>query len=675
MLAARPALEPERCRTGRSFMGTLEKRIRAGGIVAAAALAIAAAPRQEAEPPSRQLLRELCAAPRLAGTVGSLRAARWVAGKLEEAGWRVELEERVVLLSLPRQLGFELYAGPAAEGEEALVRRVECFDPDADPPGDVPAYNAWSASGEVRAPVVDVGYGLRADYARLAAAGIDVRGKVALARYGRSYRGVKVELAAEHGCAGILLFNDPAGDGDAKGPTWPEGPWKPDTEAQRGSISSISRAPGDPTTPGVPSPLSGVDGKRRSLEDCAADLPRIPCLPIGARDARAILARLIEIELPQASGEAVRAPVGPGPAEVRLALDVPRELRSIWNVIATLPGEDERVVVAGNHRDAWVRGANDAGSGTVALLRAAQRLGERAKAGWKPRHTLVLGFWDAEEFGLVGSTEWGEAHAERLRRDGLCYVNADAAVSGTRFGASGTPGLFGALRRALERVPAPGESRNLWEQWSAAEGGSPELSLPASGSDFAVFLHHLSLPVLDIGFHGNSGGQYHTRFDDFAMVERYLDPGFSGHELAGEFLAALLAELAGDHRFDAREAALEMAKVSRAAGAEPWLGQARGARLALAFEELAEAVQGWSEPWRFYARLELERGLPEREWFRNRLWAPGLETGYSAETFPTLRAAARSGEDALEAELAELAGSVRALAAELSAPIERPAGG
>ena len=655
-------------------MGTFEKSIRAAGIAAAALAVAAVGPRQESQPPSRELLRQLCESPRLAGTVGSLRAARWVAERLEEAGWRVELEEREVLLSLPRRLGFELYMGSAVEGEEALVRRVERFDPDLDPPGDVPAYNAWSASGEVRAPVVDVGYGLRPDYARLAAAGVDVRGTIALARYGRSYRGVKVELAEEHGCAAVLLFSDPATDGDGKGPTWPDGPWKPDTEAQRGSISSISRAPGDPTTPGVPSPAAGTEGKRRSLEACAAELPRIPCLPIGARDARAILAHLAEIELPRASAESLRAPIGPGPAEVRLALDVPRELRSIWNVIATLPGEDELVVVAGNHRDAWVRGANDAGSGTVALLRAAQRLGERAKVGWKPRHTIVLGFWDAEEFGLVGSTEWGEAHAERLRRDGLCYVNADAAVSGTRFGASGTPGLLGALRRALERVPAPGESRSLWEQWRTAEGGSPELSLPASGSDFAVFLHHLSLPVLDIGFHGNSGGQYHTRFDDFAMVERYLDPGFVGHELAGAFLAELLAELAGDFRFDAREAALEMAKLARAAGAEPWLGEMRGARLALAFEELAEAAREWSEPWRFYARLELQRGLPGREWFKNRLWAPGLETGYSAETFPALRAAARTGEEALDAELVELVGAVRALAAELSPP-ERPAGG
>jgi N-acetylated-alpha-linked acidic dipeptidase len=648
------------------------------------------------QPPARRLLIELTASPRMAGTSGSLRTARWIAGQLEQAGWSVEIDEREVLLSLPRRLGFAIFDDAAAQ--RPCFERVDRFDPDAIPPGDVPHFNAWSASGTVRGPVVDVGRGLRADYERLLEQGVEVRGAIALARYRGAFRGVKVDLAAEHGCIGVLLFHDPADDGAGKGPTWPEGPWKPDWVAERGSIAPVARAPGDPTTPGFASPHPGDSVQRLSLDEAAAHLPKIPCLPIGARDAQAIIARLApapdsDEEGPPPGAEPPKPPIatgptGPGPVEVELAIDQPRELRTTRSVVATLPGVDEKLVIAGNHRDAWVRGANDAGSGTVSLLRAAQLLGEKARGGWKPLHTLVLGFWDGEEFGLIGSTEWGEANADRLRRDGLLYVNADAAVSGTKFSASGTPGLLGILRSALARVPAPASEdanapRTLEEQWvKSAEDGEPRLSLPGSGSDFAVFLHHLSLPVLDIGFGGNSGGQYHTHFDDFAMVERFLDPGFVGHELAGAFLAELLATCAGEDRagFDESEAALAMAKMVRKAGAEEsaWLGAERAERLASAFEALAPPPELRRTPQelevltgaRFYAALEAPEGLVGREWFKNRLWAPGLETGYSSETLPGLRAAASRGEAELERELDALIATLeqRRLASGIQAP-------
>jgi N-acetylated-alpha-linked acidic dipeptidase len=288
----------------------------------------------------------------------------------------------------------------------------------------------------------------------------------------------------------------------------------------------MGRAPGDPSTPGFPSPAPGTESTppRLSEEEWDARLPRIPCTPIPAREAAAILERLASKRLTKPDGTKASTKVGPGPVEVRLVVDAPREVRTIRNVIGRLHGESEDVVIAGNHRDAWVRGANDAGGGTVALLRAAQRLGERAKRGWKPRHTIALAFWDAEEQGLIGSTEWGEANADWLREHAIAYVNADSAVSGTRFGASGTPGLLGTLERVLGRVPAhdparEGAPRTLWQEWSEASEDGPQLGLPGSGSDFAVFLHHLSLPVLDFSFSGNRGGQYHTAFDDFLQVE------------------------------------------------------------------------------------------------------------------------------------------------------------
>jgi N-acetylated-alpha-linked acidic dipeptidase len=633
----------------------------------------------QGEPAARALARGLTASARLAGTSGSAWAARHVSRLLREAGWSVEIDSREVLLSLPRRLELEAFAD--AEATAPLLARIDRFDPDAIPAGDVPPFNAWSASGEVRAPLVDVGRGLRADYERLQKAGVDVRGCVALARYGGSYRGVKLDLATGFGCLGLVLFTDPEENGD--GAAWPAGPQKPHWAVQRGSVSPMGRSPGDPSTPGFPSPaprdakgkakgdatgdpsVDGADGQRRlSHREVAALLPTLPCLPVGWGTAMELKRHLTE-------------GLGPGPLEVRLVIDQPRDLRVIHNVIARLPARTDQaggldasrgVVLAGNHRDAWVRGAHDAGSGTVSLLRAAQRLGERYADGWRPERPILLAFWDGEESGLIGSTEWAEGHADWVRAHAVAYVNCDAVVSGTQFGASGTPGLLGSLRATLERIPAP-EGNNLWEQWSA--DGEPSLGLPGSGSDFAVFLHHLSVPVLDIHFGGNPGGQYHTLFDDFTQMDRHLDPGWVGHELAGEFLASLLADFAalGPAVFDEAEAARVLAGHARST--ESWLGEAAAQALADAFEALAQAARSGQEAGApaprpdgargrvgssFLAQLAAPDGLPLRPWFVNRLWTPGLETGYAAETFPTLRAAARQGQAAIAAELADLVG-------------------
>jgi len=644
-------------------------------------------------PPARELLRELCGQPRLAGTIGSRVGAQIVARHLTAAGWQVEFDEREVLLSYPRTLEFAIHADG---GQTALVERHERFEHAAVPPGDVPKYNAWSASGSVRGRVVDAGYGTRADFERLKALGLELSGTVALVRYGRAYRGIKVDLATEFGCAAVLLYSDPASDGAQKGATWPEGPWKPEHEAQRGSILAIQHTPGDPSTPGWASPAPGASGVRRlSGDELAAALPRIPCLPIGAGDARILLERLAPVGAER---------LGPGPVEARLALDVPRVLVTIVNVIARLPGDSPRTVIAGAHRDAWVRGANDDGAGTVALLRAAQHLGERARAGWKPANTLTIALWDAEEFGLVGSTEWAESRADWLRAYGLAYLNADVGVSGPRFsGASGSPGLLGALRRVLERVPAAaradgGAPANLWEEWRAQRGArapnsaanagdarasEPELGLPGSGSDFAVFAHHLSLPVLEFSFGGGQGGQYHTAFDEFEFVERHIDPGFVGHELCGRVFAELLGDLAdaGPLVHDPSEAALTL---GRRALADARAIARTDAALGHALQQLGQTLVGLGEEYaapaprrgnlelhdagpqwrrlpelRFYRALEQREGLPGRSWFRNALWAPGLEDGYGAETFPTLRAAAQRGpaqlEEALNALLTRIA--------------------
>jgi N-acetylated-alpha-linked acidic dipeptidase len=712
-----------------------------------------------AEPPSRTMLRELTSAPRLAGTVGSLWSAKLVARWLADAGWKVEIDDRAVMLSLPRNIELTAYAN--AFDDTPIIAHIDRFDPDAIPPGDLPKCNGWSASGDVRGLVVDAGYGLRADFERLKSLGVDARGAIALVRYGRSYRGIKVDLATQYGCSGVLLFDDPAEDGPERGKTWPEGPWKPDWDAQRGSISPMAHIPGDPSTPGWASGKPGDESvKRVDKKELDLALPRIPCVPIGARDARTLQAKLSSVSTKDKDGKASSERLGPGPVQVHLVVDQPRDMRVIHNVIAKLPGQSDACVIAGAHRDAWVRGANDDGAGTVLMLRAAQHLGAKARAGWKPKSTIYICLWDAEEFGMIGSTEWGEAHAGELEQNAIAYVNADTGVSGPHFrGASGTPGLLGTLKDVLQRVacapqvappstnasgatsgatsspsangaasapaaasanaatsdstaqaaPAP---KTLWDEWLATvrarskdEHAEPHLGLPGSGSDFAVFLHHLSIPVLQFGFGDSESGQYHTTFDDFAVVDRYIDPGFVGHEIAGTFAAELLAELSerGSAAFRVDEAADELARRAREAADEiapepnPATGgedvDAPGAassvrdpapqQLADALRRVSDELHGLADAARqasasgaardsvkrasaFYAEFALRDGLPGREWYRNPLWTPGLEDGYGSETFPTLRSASKESATALERATQSLIQSVARVRAALA---------
>ncbi|MDZ4771645.1 MAG: M28 family peptidase [Planctomycetota bacterium] len=641
-------------------------------LFAALALLVQASPPATDAPPSRALLLELTAQPRLAGTIGSKVGAEIVAKHLRAAGFEVEIDEREVLLSLPRRIELELYDGAQ---KDALHRRNERFDPDAIPPGDLPLCNAWSASGEVRAQVVDVGQGLRADFERLKAIGVDVKGKIALARYGGAYRGIKVDLATQYGCVAVLLFHEKRTEGEA----YPSGPWKPGFEGERGSISPMGRTPGDPSTPGFASPKPGEKVRRLEGADLANALPKIPCSPIGWAEAKMLTDHLAPRDVVGTNGEVKAQPIGPGPAEVRLMIDQPRDLRVIRNVIATLKGASEDFVIAGNHRDAWVRGANDAGSGTVALIRAAQHLSERVKAGWKPQCGIMLCFWDAEEFGLIGSTEWAEANADWVRKHVLAYLNGDVVVTGTHFrGVDGTPGLLATLNAALERVPMPmprgdADPKSLLEDWKADRKMVPlSIGLAGSGSDFAVFLHHLGVPTLDIGLSGNRGGQYHTAFDDFAMVDRFLDPGFEGHELAGRLFTELLSEFTerGRSSFDVREAALALASAAREAEHEmkgeprravsSWLGS-RAQRIGAAFEALAERPTDADTTANFYRKLGLKAGIPGREWYRNPVWTPGLETGYSSEMFPVLHQAFRVDEAGFDRALTEFLSQIDGL--------------
>ncbi len=623
---------------------------------------------QEEAPPAQALMRELCQQPRVAGTQTSQRATHMVARVLAEAGFQVSLDRREVLLSLPRRLSMQAFAD--AESASPKVSRIWNYDPDAIPAGDIPPFNAWSASGLVQAEILDVGYGLRADFEKLKEARIKIEGTIAIARYGKGYRGSKLSLAEEFGCVGLLLFSDPKDDGAGKGATWPGGPWKTPNEAQRGSVGPMGHFPGDPSTPGFPSPEPGrsVGEGRTRLADfaLAQALPKIPCMPIGAADAALILADLGRRRLPDASGKMQSVAIGPGPVTVQLEVDAPRELRTITNVIGSLQGTGTGVVMAGNHRDAWVRGAQDAGSGTVTLLRAAQHLAARVEDGWKPKSTIRLAFWDAEEQGLIGSTEWAESHASSLGQSLQLYINADAAVSGPNFGASGSPGLEPYLAKALVDMQNVEGASGPFPTWLTKEGSLRKLGLPGSGSDFAPFLHHLGLPVIDISFSGNRGGQYHTAYDDVPMLERYLDPGYKNHELAGRTVAAMLttASEMGRNLFSDNYAARDWARRAQAAG--DWMGARQANGIASAFNRLATTAENTKRdvplPPMLYRELLRFEGLPNRPWFRNSLWTPDQETGYGSKSFPVMRKYVDEGSpDLLNKEVTRLIQEIDAL--------------
>jgi N-acetylated-alpha-linked acidic dipeptidase len=611
---------------------------------------------EESDPPSRALLHELCRYPRLAGTLSARRATDFVVQTLQEAGWEVTRDEREVLLSLPRRLSMRAFA--EAGSEHPMVSRLWNFDADAAPAGDIPPFNAWTASGLVRGPLVDVGYGMKEDYERLDAEKISLHKCIAIARYGKGYRGVKVRLAEEHGAIGILLFNDPSDDGAGKGKTWPQGPWKPNWEAERGSIATFIGPPGDPSTPEAASPAPGrsmIEGKARASDFAIAQaLPKIPCMPIGASDAQALLSNLALRRLPDGKGNLKATAIGPGPIVVEIEVDAPRELHTITNVVAKMQGIEGTAIMAGNHRDSWVRGANDAGSGTVALLRAAQILGEKHRTGWVPRSsTLFLGFWDAEEFGLIGSTEWVEANEAALSQALNLYINVDTAVSGLRFQASGTPGLERFVATTLESMQLPSVYPGNRPSWRDENGAAKALNLPGSGSDFAAFLHHVCLPVLDISYSGNSGGQYHTSFDDIAMVERFLDPGYVGHELAAATLAALLEKGSELGRRVLNESDAAEALAGYALEAKAWMGSRQGQGIANALRELAKTIDvvqrrrepGALIPPQIYRSLMRPEGLPKRIWWRNQLWTADTNTGYGSELFPVMRMCIAAGSE------------------------------
>jgi N-acetylated-alpha-linked acidic dipeptidase len=525
----------------------------------------------------------------------------------------------------------------------------------------------------VEADVIYANYGRPEDFKKLEDLKIDVKGKIVIVRYGENFRGVKSFIAQEHGAAAVIIYSDPWDDGYFKGDAYPKGPYRPDSSVQRGSIQYMFKYPGDPTTPGFASVPSLPDSRRVSPAD-AADMPKIPTTPLSYGDAAPILENLGGPESPRDWQGALPFTyhIGPGPVRVKMHLKQDYRYWPIWNVIGKVPGSKypDQLVVLGNHRDAWVYGAVDPNSGTAAMLEAVHGVGELLKQGWKPDRTIVFGSWDAEEEGLIGSTEWGEEHEKDLSR-AVAYFNLDVAVTGPNFNASAVPSLKGFIRDVTKQVPSPkgGTVYDVWmdhQKESTPRAGGADRSPNAkvendvpvgdlgSGSDYSVFIQHLGIPSTDMTSSGPYG-VYHSTFDDFAWFKKFGDPTFVyEQEMARIFgLEALHMASADVLPYDYELYGKEIsAYIDKAASrAQRMLGTG-----APDFSHASEAAKRFTgagakilsiqkNPPEDAARLNqvlinterallVEKGLPDRPWFRHTIYAPGQYTGYAAVVIP-----------------------------------------
>lgn len=649
-------------------------------------------------------LRILTKAPHMAGTAEDKATAEYVAQKFRAAGLESEIVEYKVWINYPSEISVDLMAPPGVEMHGPTREHVD-NDSFQDDPRVVTPFNSMSPSGDVTAEVVYANYGTPEDFEKLDKLKVDVRGKIVLVRYGQNFRGVKVFVAQEHGAAGVIIYSDPADDGWRRGDKYPDGPWRPDTGVQRGSVGYMFEFAGDPTTPGVASVPSLPESQRISPQD-SAQLPKIPVTPLSYHDVWPVLQHLRGPDSPREWQGSLPFTyhVGPGPSKVKMHLKQDYRFRTLWDVIGRVPGSDlpDEWVVAGNHRDAWVYGAVDPNSGTAAMLEAVHGVGDLLKSGWKPKRTLVFCSWDGEEEGLMGSTEWAEQHESKLEKS-PAYFNVDVAVSGSRFGASAVPSLKQFVRDVTKAVPSP-KGGTVYEEWQkASQPETPSTQSPTeamaeihrvpavqvktdvpvgdlgSGSDYTAFLQHLGVPSTDVTSSGPYG-VYHSVFDNFAWFKKFGDPEFVyEQEMARIFgLEAVRMADADVLPYDYEEYGKEIAAYLDAARkrAEAKFGgrvldfgpvnaaahhfQTAGARILAKQKNPPRDVAALNQALRGAERaLLVPQGLPHRPWFRHAIYAPGEYTGYAAVVIPGVNEALDKGDsEAARQQLAALASAL-----------------
>jgi N-acetylated-alpha-linked acidic dipeptidase len=686
-----------------------------------------------------QHLKTLTSAPHWASSPEDYKTALYVAEKFKAAGLDTEIVPYKVLLNKPIKIvieafdadGNKIMSGPTREHVDP---KKYGGDPFQDDPRIFPAFSGSSPSGDVTAEVVYANYGTLADFQQLAKMGISVKDKIVLVRYGENFRGIKTYIAQQYGAKGVLIYSDPADDGYFRGDVYPKGPYRPETSVQRGSIQFMPIYPGDPTTPGIASTLDLPDSRRIPVDKLQSNQASIPTNPLSYGDAAPILKALGGVESPRNWQGALPFTyhLGPGKVTVHMHLEQDIALRIIWDVIGKIPGTDntDDWVIAGNHRDAWVYGAVDPNSGTAAMLEAVHGLGDLLKQGWKPRRTIVFGSWDAEEEGLMGSTEWAEQH-EKILSHAVAYFNTDIGVSGPHFDAAAVPSLKQFVREVTKEIPSP-KGGTVYDQWKADQASGPthrggmdmsadldpassatphvfkapllhaarqtahasknaletevRIGTLGSGSDYTPFIQHLGVPSTDIGSEGPYG-VYHSTFDDYTWFTKFADPTFVYEQQQARVFGLEVLHMADaevlpyDYGLYGKEVVSYVEAAENRANAESLnldftsaLAAAhRFAAAGTAIHTLQDAPPADTSALNLALRAAEEAllnpaGLPRRSWFKHTIYAPGEFTGYAAVVIPGVNEAIDASDaPRAQTQLAALAQALDRSAAILDA--------
>lgn len=484
-------------------------------------------------------LKRLSAQPNHLGSKVNKEDAEYIRDQFKKWGWDAQIETFHVLFPTPKTRILEMTAPTSFKA--VLKEPAFAEDATSGQPGQLPSYNAFSGEGDVKGSLVFVNYGLPQDYEELEKLGIDVKGKIVIAKYGRSWRGTKPKVAQEHGAIGCIIYSDPIDDGYFRGDVYPKGPFKNEYGVQRGSVMDMVIHPGDPLTPGI----GAVENAKRLDRKDAATILKIPVLPISYHDAAPLLKALDGPNVPAGwqGGLPFAYHIGGGKTQVHLKMEFNWDIVPCYDVIAKIPGAKypDQWVIRGNHRDGWVNGAADPISGLASMMDEARAIGELMKTGWRPDRTLVYCAWDGEEQGLLGSTEWVETHLAELQKKAVVYINSDGNSRGF-LGAEGSHALEPLMDEIAKKVIDPQTNISLFDRSKAravANASTPEqkkkalsenhliLGAMGSGSDYSSFIQHGGIPSLSLGFGGEgSGGEYHSIYDSYDNYIRFKDPGF-----------------------------------------------------------------------------------------------------------------------------------------------------
>jgi N-acetylated-alpha-linked acidic dipeptidase len=660
----------------------------------------------------RQYMKQLSAEPHHVGSAYDRQNAEYMLNLFRSWGLNAQIEEFDVLFPTPKERVLEMIEPVRFRAE--LKEPAIADDPDSSDAGQLPTYNAFSADGDVTGHLVYVNYGVPADYEQLAKMGVEVKGKIVIARYGASWRGIKPKVAYEHGAIGCLIYSDPRDDGFYQGDVYPVGPYRPEQGVQRGSVMDMPIHPGDPLTPG----WGAVKGARRLPREEADVLMKIPVLPISYGDALPLLRALGGQVAPESWRGAlpITYHVGPGPSRVRLNLAFDWSLQTLYNVIARIDGATypDEWIVYGNHHDAWVNGAEDPTSGMVTVMEAARAMGELVKQGWRPKRTIIFCAWDGEEPALLGSTEWVETHADELKQKAVVYLNSDSTGKGW-MGAGGSHTLERLINDVSRDVAQPGannktvldalrerrleQARSDEEKKELRERADLRIGALGSGSDYTPFIQHLGIAALNTGFGGeSSGGIYHSIYDTFAWYTRFSDGTFEYGRALSQFNGTVVMRMACADVLPFEFTNLADT-VSRYIEEIEKLGRSSGSPKQIDFGPLKSAASSLTESARRYEdalarsrakgfenvkqiktlneslykserRMTSEQGLPRRPWFKHQIYAPGFYTGYGVKTIPGVREAIEQKQwNEVELEMKAAAAALRAVSSQIDAAI------